>query len=38
MVLTFYCFLQSRMPAVLALLQTGTHVDGNLCGMNGKTA
>ena len=30
--------LQSRMPAVLARLRTGQQIDGNLCGMNGKTA
>ena len=29
--------LQSRMLAVLALLRTGPQVDGNLCGMNGRT-
>ena len=30
--------LQSRMPAVLALLRTSPQIDGNLCGMNGRTA
>ena len=27
-----------RMPVVLARLRTGPQIDGNLCGMNGKTA
>ena len=35
MVLNF--LLQSRMPAVLARLRTGPQIDGNLCGMNGRT-
>ena len=26
------------MPAVLARLRTGQQIDGNLCGMNGRTA
>ena len=30
--------LQFRMPAGLARLRTGPQIDGNLCGMNGKTA
>ena len=30
--------LQSRMPAVLARLRTGPQIDGNLSGMNGRTA
>ena len=30
--------LQSRMPVVLARLRTGPQIDGNLCGIIGKTA
>ena len=30
--------LQSRMPVVLARLRTDLQIDGNLCGINGKTA
>ena len=30
--------LQSRMPVVLARKRTGPRIDGNLCGINGKTA
>ena len=30
--------LQSCMPAVLARLRTDSQMDGNLCGINGKTA
>ena len=30
--------LQSRMPVVLARLRTGPQIDGDLCGINGKTA
>ena len=30
--------LQFRMPVVLARLRTGPQLDGNLCGINGKTA
>ena len=36
MVLNFLS--QSRKPDVLARLRTGPQIDGNLCGMNGKTA
>ena len=30
--------LQSRMPVELAQLRSGPQVDGNFCGINGKTA
>ena len=30
--------LQSRMPVMLARLRSGPQIDGNLCGINGKTA
>ena len=30
--------LQSLMPVVLARLRTDSQIDGNLCGINGKTA
>ena len=29
--------LLSRIPVVLARLRTGPHIDGNLCGINGKS-
>ena len=31
-------FITVRMPVVLARLRTGSQIDKNLCGINGKTA
>ena len=33
-----FIILQSHMPVVSARLRTGPQIDGNLCGLNGKTA